>query len=117
MQEDKKLQSLLNKYAMQEPSEGFDEQVMQLIEASTVKHPASILNPILLRVLMGVFITALLLLLLATFFIQPASLPVHFNISLPQNVYMQVFSFFAAFWVVMLVNLWWNKRNNIISLS
>ena len=34
MQEDKKLQSLLNTYSIQEPSAEFDDKVMQLIAAS-----------------------------------------------------------------------------------
>ena len=115
MQEDKKLKSLLTKYAMQEPSTEFDDKVMQLIEASKTTGPVFLISRILLHILPGVFIAVSILLFLTTFFMQPQSLPVHFYLPLSLNVYRQLFSFLAAFWIVMLINLWWYKQNRILT--
>lgn len=116
MQEDKKLQSLLTKYAIQEPSTTFDDKVMQLVEASKTTRPVFLISRMLLHTLFGVFITvSILLFLTAAFFIQPQLLPVHFYMPLSLNVYMQLFSFLAAFWIVMLINLWWNKQNRFLT--
>ena len=115
MQEDKKLQSLLTKYAMQEPSAGFDDKVMKLVEASKTTTPYFLISRSVLRILLCVFIIVSIVLFLTTSFIQPQSLTVHFYIPLPPNVYMQLFSFLAAFWIVMLINLWWNKQHKILT--
>jgi high-affinity K+ transport system ATPase subunit B len=82
MQEDKKLQSLLTKYAMQEPSAGFDDKVMQLVEASKTTTPYFLISRSVLRILLSVFIIVSIVLFLTASFIQPQSLAVHFSISL-----------------------------------
>ncbi|MEP6846333.1 MAG: hypothetical protein ABI861_10035 [Panacibacter sp.] len=111
MEEHKKLHSLLTKYALQEPSSGFDDSVMQLIIASKIKHTASSVNPLLKRVLVVVFIIVAAAMMITAFFIQPNALVTYISISLPSGTYVQLFSFFLSFWVVMLLNFWWNKRN------
>jgi hypothetical protein len=113
MEKDKELQSLLTKYALQEPSEKFNERVMHLITKPGTKHITSLTSGLLQRVLLIIFITVTIALLITSFFIQPKTLITPLSISLPANIYKQLFSFLGAFWVVMLVNLRWNKRNTI----
>lgn len=114
MQEDKKFHSLLSMYAMQEPSAGFDEKVMQLVEASAAKRPVILVNSLLLRVLLGVFAITSFILLVVAFFIKPQIFTAYVPVSFTSGVYTQLFSFLVAFWIVMLANLWWNKRRAAI---
>jgi len=111
MQEDKKLQSLLTTYAVQEPSAGFEDKVMQLVAASKKIHATSLISGLLKRVLLVIFITVAAVLLIISLFIKYEALPVHISIPVPTNVYVQLFSFFLAFWTVMFINIWWNKKN------
>lgn len=111
MEENKKFQSLLNIYAMQEPSAGFEDKVMQLVTASQKMPATPLISGLLKHALVAIFITVGVALLIMAFFIDPEKFLLHISIPVPANVYMQLFSFFLAFWCVMLVNLWWNKKN------
>jgi hypothetical protein len=115
MQKDKKLQSLLTKYAIQEPSAAFDDKVMQLIKPVKTTQPVFLIGRIWLRILLCVFIIASIVLFLIALFMHPQSLPVHFYIPIPLKLYTQLFSFLVAFWIVMLTNLWWNKHNRMLA--
>jgi hypothetical protein len=105
MEEDKKLRSLLSEYAMHEPSPSFNNSVMQRIEASKNASSVSSINPLIAIS----FAVVAVILLIVSFFIHPALFR-QFSVSISQGTYMQLFSFFAAFWFVMFVNTWWNKK-------
>ena len=111
MQEDKKLQSLLSTYSMQEPSAGFDDTVMQLVTASEKVTVTPLLSSLVKRVLLVIFITVVAALFIVALFIQPKVFIPRISIPLSYNIYTELFSFFAAFWIVMFINLWWNKKN------
>lgn len=111
MQEDKKLQSLLSKYAVQQASQDFSEKVMQRIEAVKESKPILLISSAWLRMLLYIFITVVIALLILAFFIQPHMLAVRFSVPVSIDMYRQLFSFFAAFWFVMFINLFLNKRN------
>lgn len=115
MEEDKKLQSLLKSFGMQEPSAGFDDKLMQKIAAINLHKTTSksLINQLLLRVLVIAFIIVAITLLALTFSIQPAIFSKYFSVSIPEKIYVQLFSFFAAFWIVMSLNFWWNSRKAV----
>jgi hypothetical protein len=111
MEKDKNLQSILTKYALQQTSEGFEEKIMQRITELKTRPATSLIDRMLLRTLLIIFFVVMLVLLIAAFFVQPKSLFIPVSISVSPGIYTQLFSFLAAFWIVMLINLWWNKRN------
>jgi len=113
MQEDKNLKSLLSKYAMQEPSEEFDNNIMQLIEKSKLTQPSFLINRLLLRVLAALFAIISIALVATSIFAKPKTYPINFSISFSPDLYKQLFSFIVAFWIVMFINLWCNKRNKM----
>ena len=55
MEEDKKIQSLLIMYAIQEPSVGFEDKVMQLITASEKIPVIPLISDLLKRLLLIIF--------------------------------------------------------------
>jgi hypothetical protein len=110
MQDDKKLSDLLNTYAVQQPAKGFDSTVMHRITAT--KPAAPLMNTSLTKFLFGLFIIIVVVALLTAFYIQPQLLPVRFTMPVSADVYRHLFSFFIAFWMVMGVNLWWQKRKS-----
>ena len=111
MQKDKKLQSLLSTYSMQEPSAEFDDKVMQRVATLRRTQNTSLLSSLIKRLLLVIFITVAVTLFITTLFIQPKIFIPQISIPLSYNIYTELFSFFAAFWIVMFINLWWNKRN------
>ena len=111
MEKDKNLHSMLTKYAFQQTSKGFEDKVMHRITELKTRPATSVMDRVLLRTLWIIFFIVMLTLLVAAFFVQPKSLFIPVSISVSPGVYTQLFSFLAAFWVVMLINLWWNKRN------
>jgi hypothetical protein len=113
MQEDKRLHSLLTQYAMKEPSAEFDESVMQIVAKSKITHASSLTGGSLQRLLLIIFMITTAALLITTFFFQPQKLLAYITFSIPENIYKQLFSFIAAFWIVMLINLWWNKKEAV----
>jgi hypothetical protein len=114
MEEDKKIQSLLTKYAVQEPSAGFEDKVMQLITASEKTPVTPFISSLLNRLLLTLFLIVTVALLVTSFFLDPKILMLHISIITAPDVYRQLFTFFAVFWIVMLVNTWWNKRKSIV---
>lgn len=112
MKGDKNLQSMLKSYGMQETSADFDDKLMQKIAAINLHKSTAkpILNQTLLRILVIVFIVIAATLLAFTFSIQPDIFSKYFSVAIPQKMYVQIFSFFAAFWIVMCFNLWWNNK-------
>ena len=114
MEEDKKIRSLLTSYAIQEPSAGFEDKVMQLITASEKIPTTPLINDLVRRLLLIIFSIVVVALLVTSFFLDPKILVLHISIPAMSNVYRQLFAFFVVFWIVMLVNIWWNKRNAIL---
>jgi hypothetical protein len=110
MEKDEELQLLLSKYAMHEPSAAFSDNVMKLITASQVKTSAPLISSSLRNILFILFAVVVIALLIVSFSIQPAMFDKQITIAISSTVYTQLFSFFIVFWVVMLVNVWWNKR-------
>ena len=110
MQEDKKLHSLLTQYAMKEPSAEFDENVMQIVAKSKTSQATSFTERSLQRLLLIIFVITAAALLITAFFFQPQKLLAYISFSVPADVYKQLFSFLAVFWIVMLINFWWNKK-------
>lgn len=109
------MKSLLSTYGVQEPSAGFDDKVMQLLDTPVAAHAVVFLKPLVLRILLGIFIAACVALSVIAFFVNPQIFNNYITVSLPSSVYTQLFSFLAAFWIVMLANLWWNKRKAAIT--
>ncbi|QEC66610.1 hypothetical protein FRZ67_04590 [Panacibacter ginsenosidivorans] len=115
MQEDKKLGSLLTTYAMQEPSTGFEEMVMQRIAAAKkIQLPITpLISRLLQRTLITTFIAAAVALIIIAFFIEPNTLILKLDIPVQTSIFEQLFSFFIVFWIVMFVNFFWGKRFTI----
>lgn len=111
MEEDKKLQSLLKNFGMQETSAGFDEKLMQKIAAIKRENITSkpLINKTLQRILIVVFVAVIISLLIISLSINPRF--VNANIFPSDKIYMQLFYFFISFWIVMLLNVWWNRKS------
>ena len=118
MQEDKKLKELLMKYAVEETPENFTGTVMQRIESMAVKtHRTSFAKFKLLKILLIAFLLVCAVLFILSIFIKGMQLPIYFSLKLPAEYFSQVVFFLLAFWVVMFINLFWNKmshRNNYL---
>ena len=115
MEQDKKLHSLLVNYGMQEPSANFDDKLMQRIANIKLhRSPApQLINPVIKRILVVAFAVAGLSLFVIAFLVQPGFFNKYLSISLSEKIYTQTVSFFAAFWIVMSLNIWWqNLRLN-----
>ncbi len=113
MQEDKKLQELLQQYAMENVATDFTQNIMQRIEANMAAKQVAkpLLNAKLLRVLGGVFVLVLGVLLILCFKSQFATLPLSSIVALPENYISQLVQFIIVFWVVMLINVFYQQRS------
>ncbi len=113
MQEDKKLKELLIKYAVEETSEDFTGNVMQRIElmAAAKTHTTSLVKYNLLKILLIAFLSICVVLLILSIFIKGVQLPFYFSLKLPAVYFSQIVFFLIAFWLVMLINLFWNKTH------
>jgi hypothetical protein len=113
MQKDKKLKKLLMKYAVEEAPENFTGTVMQRIEsmAAAKTHTASSTKYNLLKVLFIAFFLVCAALLMLSIFIKGVQLPIYFSLKLPAEYFSQVVFFLISFWIVMLINLFWNKMH------
>ena len=111
MQEDKKLKELLMKYAVEEAPENFTGAVMQQIEsmAAAKTHTASSVKYNLLKVLFIAFFLVCAVLFILSIFIKGMQLPIYFSLKLRAEYFSQVVFFLISFWIVMLINLFWNK--------
>ncbi len=116
MQKDKKLNELLMQHAMEETGADFTAGVMNEIEALQTPKPyvVPMFQGALAKILIGIFAFACMALLIVTFVAHPFEPEINFNILSPSYT-MQLIYFFTAFWLVMLANLWWNKRNNFFT--
>ena len=114
MEEDKKIRSLLTSYAIQEPSAGFEDKVMQLITAPEKIPATPLISDLLKRLLLIIFSIVVVALLVISFFLDSKIVALQISIPATSNVYGPLFAFFVVFWIVMLVNIWWNKRNAIL---
>ena len=113
MQEDKNIKKLLQQYGVEETSSTFNNNVMQQITAASYKQPLKpLLNAFILKLLKIIFILVAIALVIFILFIPFNNLPVPFSINISSDIYKQLFSFIAVFWIIMLVNFWWNKRWN-----
>ena len=113
MQEDKKLKELLMKYAVEETPENFTGTVMQQIEsmAAAKTHTASLVKYNLLKVLFIAFFLVCAVLFMMSIFIKGVQVPIYFSLKLPVEYFFQVIFFLISFWIVMLLNLFWNKMH------
>lgn len=114
MEEEKKIQSLLTSYAIQEPSAGFEDKVMQLIIASEKISATPLISSRLKRLLLIIFSIVVVVLVITSFFLDPKILTLHIS-TLSTNAYRQLITFFIVFWMVMIINIWWNKREAILA--
>ena len=114
MQEDKKLKELLMKYAVEETSEEFTATVMQRIEAMAAAktHTTSLVKYNFFKILLIAFLLVCAVLFILSFFIKGIQLPIYVSLKLPAEYFSQVVFFLIAFWVVMFINLFWNKLYN-----
>lgn len=112
MKEDKKLQSILTSYGMQETSQDFNDKLMQKITAIKLYNAASkpLLSKPVQRLFILVFLATALLLLITAFWVKPGIFVINFSIPVSQKTYTQLFSFFAVFWIVMCLNMWLEKK-------
>lgn len=116
MQEDKKLQSLLAAYAVQETSAGFEGMVMQRVMACPKVHAAPLMSNLLKTILLTAGGLVAVALLVTSAFINPNIYTGYSFMHISQNVYTQLFSFFAVFWIVMLVNLLVNRKKVLLTV-
>jgi hypothetical protein len=119
MQEDKKLKELLIKYAVEETPKDFTGNVMRRIQlmAAAKTHTTSLVKYKLLKILLIAFLLVCAVLFILSIFIKDIQLPFYFSIKLPTTYFSQVVFFLIAFWLVILINLFWNKmyhRNNYL---
>jgi hypothetical protein len=115
MKEDKNLQSLFKHYGIQETSGDFDNKLMQKIALLDLYKTSSksLINPVLVRVFVIASFVVAVTVLAFTFSVEPGIISKYFFTSLPGKIYVQLFSFLAAFWIVMFLNMWWNKKRNM----
>jgi hypothetical protein len=115
MQKDKKLDELLKQHAIEETSADFTAGVMDKISAmQTLKHnTASILQTGPAKILLVVFAFVCIVLLVLSVTMHPFIPSIKINV-LPSSYTTQLIYFIISFWIVMLANLWWKKRNNLI---
>ena len=114
MQKDKKLDELLTQHAMEETGTDFTAGVMNKIAAlqTSKHHITSLFQSSLSKILAGVFALICIALMFISFVAHPFEPGININI-LPASYTIQLIYFFAVFWSVMLVNLWWKKRNGV----
>jgi hypothetical protein len=111
MQEDENIKSLLQAYGIEETSSTFNNNVMQKITAASFKKETEpLLNIFILKLLKIAFFIIAVLIVLCVCFIPSNNFRVEFAVNLNSNIYGQLFSFIIVFWVMMLINLLWNKR-------
>jgi len=111
MQKDKNLEILLKEYAFEKPSSAFNNAVMQHIHAAAPTQPAKpLLNVFFLKALVVLFITVVIAVILCLIYLPLQPLPFNLSFILSSNIYNQLFSFIAVFWVVMFINTGWNKK-------
>ena len=113
MQKDKKLNELLMQHAMEETNSDFTAGVMNKIAALQIskQYTTSLFQNRLSKILIGVFALACIALLVVSFVAHPFKPGININILSPSYT-TQLIYFFIAFWSVMLINLWWKKRND-----
>jgi hypothetical protein len=111
MQEDKKLKELLKEHAMEETSANFTNIIMTRLQPAVLEQKTvPLLKQKVPQMLAALFVASCGALLLLSIFIQPAQLPVHFSVMLPENYFSQIISFLITFWFVMLVNQLLQKK-------
>jgi len=104
MIEDEDLKKIFKDYAVEEPSINFNNVIMQRIE-KLQQQP--LMNAKLLKLLMFVFVISLLL-IISFLLSKPVQLP--FSFSIAPVIYQQLFAFIIIFWIMMLCNLFWNRK-------
>lgn len=111
MQEDKNLKQILIKFAGEDTSADFTNRVMKEVEtAASQKQNISFLKRRPLQIVLFLFGSICLLLLIACDFTQPFELPFRFALQLSQSYYLQAIDFLIIFWMVMLANRLWSRR-------
>lgn len=111
MQEDKSLKMLLHEYAIEETSSTFNNNLMQkIISASFTQQSKPLLNTFILNLLKIIFSLAIATVIICIIFMPFKNFPEIFSVNLSYNTYQQLFSFVIVFWIVMFINIWWNKK-------
>ena len=110
MQEDKNLKKILQEYAFEETSSTFANSVMQQINIGTTKQIKPLLNPFILSLLKIVFSLSTITLIICFLFLRTHKFHPVLFFNLNNEIYQQLFSFLIVFWIMMLVNTWWNSR-------
>ena len=114
MQEDKDLKILLKEYAFEETSSSFNNNVMQHINAAaSARQSKPLLNIFILKALIVIFMVVVIAVILCLIYLPLKSLPFNLSFTVSNNIYSQLFSFIIAFWIVMFINIGWNKRQSI----
>jgi hypothetical protein len=113
MQEDKDLKMLLKEYAFEETSSAFNNAVMQQVAAVPARQSKPLLNGLILKILMSVFIVAFLSLIICLIYFPVNSLPFNISPAFSSSFYSQLFSFITVFWIVMFINIGWNKKLSV----
>jgi len=113
MEQDKDLKILLKEYAFEETSSTFNNSVMQRIEAAvSAKQSKPLLNAFILKTLTATFIIVALTVIICLVYLPSNNLPFNLSFALNNSIYNQLFSFIIVFWIMMLINIWWNKRHS-----
>jgi len=110
MQDDERIKMLLHEYGVEETSSTFNNNVMQRINIAFTKQTKPLLNAFILKLLKIVFSIVLIAIIICFVFIPINNFHTPLSINLSGEVYRQMFTFIIVFWVVMLMNMWLNKR-------
>ena len=114
MEEDKNLQDLLKSFAMQETSTSFEDQLMQKITAIN-QTSKPLINAMLQRVLILVGIAVILSLIILTASMNQNDISQYIPIVFSGKNSIRFFYFFVSFWIVMSINILWNKKQSKLS--
>jgi hypothetical protein len=113
MQEDKIFKILLNENAMQETSSSFNENVMQRIQAAGLHKSTPLISSFILKSLLFIFFAVLAAAIICLMIVPLNSLPLNITFNISAATYNQLLSFILIFWLMMFVNILWNKWQNM----
>jgi hypothetical protein len=112
IEKDTKFQALLQQLAMEETPADFTQNIMERVEASAIakSRQVPLLKTKLMQVLVGIFVLVFVSLLVVCISNQPIVFPFHFTVELPYSYVTQLTSFLIVFWVVMLINQLYQRK-------
>jgi hypothetical protein len=115
MQEDKTLKELLNENAMQETSSSFNEHVMQCIQVAGLRKSTPLISSFVLNFLLFFFFVVLVTVIICLMVVPLNGWPLNITFDISAGTYDQLLSFILIFWLMMFINMLWNKWQSMQS--